>query len=96
LSPPQTLVRIEIEGTPFEVPDGDVVLSAIQYIVRELVPVLGRFCWSDECGNCEMTLARRGERGEERIRGCQTRVEDGMSLSDLRPDLRYWLSPKLR
>ena len=92
-SPP--LVRIEIEGTSFDVPRDDVVLSAVQYIVRDLVPVLGRFCWSDECGNCEMTLG--GSVGEgKRIRGCQTPVEEGMTLSELGPDIRYWLSHKLR
>lgn len=94
-SPPSRLIRIEIEGKPFDVPEGELLLSAIQYIVRDLVPVLGRFCWSDECGNCEVALAGSGSPEEERVRGCQTKVEEGMSIVALGPDLRYWLAPKL-
>ena len=52
------LVDIEIEGKTFTVPKGEVLLACIQYIVRDEVPVLGRFCWSNECGNCEMSVAR--------------------------------------
>ena len=89
------LVRIEIEGSPFHVPKGEVLLACVQYIVRDEVPVLGRFCWSNECGNCEMSIAKEGMLLPTRARGCQTTVEEGMRVSELTPDLRYWIHHKL-
>ena len=89
------LVRIEIEGTRFSVPAKAVLLACIQYIVKDEVPVLGRFCWSNECGNCEMSVAKADALLPTRTRGCQTEVEDGMRVSDLTPDLRYWIHHKL-
>ena len=89
------LVRIEIEGSPFDVPAGEVLLACIHYIVRDEVPVLGRFCWSNECGNCEMSVTKAASLLPTRVRGCQTVVENGMRIADLTPDLRYWIQKKL-
>lgn len=88
-------ISIQIEGRDFLVPAGDFLLAAVQYILREEVPALSRFCWSDECGNCEMTLTTEGE-VPRRVRGCQTKALPDMRLSELTPDLRYWLHGKLR
>ncbi len=88
------LVTIEIEGKSFEIPGGESLLVAIQHIVREETPVMGRFCWSDECGNCELLVSSGDD--SELLRACQTEVTDGMRLSQLKPDLRYWLHRKLR
>lgn len=92
---PPSLVSVLIEGTPFEVPSGEVLLACVQYIVRDEAPVLGRFCWSNECGNCEMSVRRKDALFPARERGCQTVVEEGMELSELGPDLRYWLHRRL-
>ena len=88
-------MRIEIEGRPFHVPKGEVLLACIQYIVGDHVPVLGRFCWSDECGNCEVFVTEAGALLPSRVRGCQSVVAHGMRLSELGPDLRYWIHRKL-
>ncbi|HSF18559.1 MAG TPA: 2Fe-2S iron-sulfur cluster-binding protein [Vicinamibacteria bacterium] len=89
------LVPIEVEGRSFEVPSGEVLLSCVHFLVRDETPVLGRFCWANECGNCEMSVKRRGSLFATRERGCQTLVEPGMELSGLTPELRYWLQRKL-
>jgi hypothetical protein len=89
------LVRIQIEGKSFDVPAGEVLLACVQYIVRAEVPVLGRFCWSNECGNCEISVARADALLPTRERGCQTVVEERMRLTDLSPELRYWLHRRL-
>ena len=88
-------MQVEIEGAVFSVPKGEVLLACIQYIVKDEVPVLGRFCWSNECGNCEMSVAKTGAMLPTRLRGCQTLVEEGMRVSELGPDLRYWIRHKL-
>ena len=89
------LVDIEVEGASFAVPKGEVLLACIQYIVRDEVPVLGRFCWSNECGNCEMSVATEESLLPTVARGCQTTVEAGMRVTNLTPDLRYWIQHKL-
>jgi hypothetical protein len=86
------LVSVTIDDRPFLVPRGEVLLACIQYIVSSVTPLLGRFCWSNECGNCEMSVRREEALLSSRLRGCQTTVEDGMELSELTPDLRYWLT----
>ena len=88
-------MQIEVEGSTFDVPKGEILLACIQYIVRDEVPVLGRFCWSNECGNCEMSVATVDALLPTRLRGCQTVVEEGMRIAELGPDLRYWIRHKL-
>jgi len=87
------LVRIRIEGRSFAVPENNMLLRCVQFIVDEGV-VLGRFCWNNECGNCEVTLQTADHAEPHRARGCQTPVQAGMILSELTPDLRYWLHRK--
>ena len=89
------LVEITIEGKTFEVPENNIILRCVQYIVDEDV-VPGRFCWNNECGNCEFSFRIGGETSVGRARGCQTLVQEGMALFDLTPDLRYWLRDKLK
>lgn len=93
--PFERLVDIEIEGKRFQVPENNLLLRCVQYLVESDV-ILGRFCWNDECGNCELNYRAPAQQASVRARGCQTVVEPGMSLSDLAPDLRYWLRDKLK
>ncbi len=93
--PFERLVKVTIEGKIFEVPENNILLRCVQYIVDEDV-VPGRFCWNNECGNCEMSLQQRNESQTRRARGCQTEVGDGMTLTELTPELKYWLSSKLK
>ena len=93
--PFERLVEITIEGKTFAVPEHNILLRCVQYIVDEGV-VPGRFCWNNECGNCEMTLRSPNDSQTRRVRGCQTEVEDLMIVTELTPELKYWLAKKLR
>ncbi len=42
-----------------------------------------------------MSIAKEGMLLPTRSRGCQTVVEEGMRVSELTPDLRYWIHYKL-
>ncbi len=53
--PFERLVDIEIEGISFAVPENNIVLRCVQFILDDDM-VLGRFCWNNECGNCEAHL----------------------------------------
>ena len=89
------LVRIEIEGKTFDVPENNILLRCVQYIMDEDV-VPGRFCWNNECGNCEVSCHITNVSAPRRARGCQTLVQEGMTLSDLTPELRFWIKDKLK
>ncbi len=91
----ERLVDIEIEGSSFAVPENNILLRCVQFILDEGM-VLGRFCWNNECGNCELTCQTPNQPEPQRARGCQTLVQEGMVLSELSPDLRYWLREKLK
>jgi len=92
--PFERLVDIQIEGSSFAVPEKNVLLRCVQFIVDEVA--LGRFCWNNECGNCELTWRTPDQPEPQRVRGCQTVVRAGMILAELTPDLRYWLQGKLK
>ncbi len=87
---------ILIEGQRFLVPVGETLLACIQDIVKVEFPVLGRFCWNNECGNCELSVKWIEALVPVQARGCQTVVEEGMELADLTPELSYYLRHKLR
>ena len=87
---------ILIEGQRFLVPAGETLLACIQDIVKAEFPVLGRFCWNNECGNCELSVKWGEALFPVRARGCQTVVEEGMELTELTPELSYYLRHKLR
>jgi hypothetical protein len=89
------LVTIEIEGRTFEVPENNILLRCFQYLIDESY-VPGRFCWNNECGNCELSCRASNATTPRRTRGCQTLVQEGMSLSELTPELRFWLKDKLK
>jgi NADH dehydrogenase/NADH:ubiquinone oxidoreductase subunit G len=89
------LLKIMVEGKTLEAPENNTLLRCFQYIDNQGV-VPGRFCWNNECGNCEVTLRTTAHPEPRRIRGCQTTVQEGMILSELTPELKYWLRDKLR
>ena len=57
--------------------------------------MLGRFCWNNECGNCELRVKWKDALFPVRARGCQTAVEEGMELTELTPELSYFIRHKL-
>jgi hypothetical protein len=61
---------------------------------EDVVP--GRFCWNNECGNCEVSCQDPEAPAPRLARGCQTLVRDGMALSELTPELRFWIREKLK
>ncbi|MGH9320328.1 MAG: 2Fe-2S iron-sulfur cluster-binding protein [Vicinamibacteria bacterium] len=92
---PAPPISIRIEGRAFRVPAGETLLTCIQDIVKAEFPVMGRFCWSNECGNCELSVRRRDALLPLPARGCRTIVEEGMEISELTPELRYFIHHKL-
>ena len=83
------LIRIEVLGRTIEIPDNNCLLRSLQYIAGEAI-AYGRFCWNDECGNCEVTcLTEAGT--PEVVRACQARVYPGMTITVLSEEIQLEL-----
>ena len=81
------LIRSEILDRVIEVPDNNCLLRSLQYVAGEAI-AYGRFCWNDECGNCEVTCVSP-ETGEPVVvRACQARVYPGMKITAVSEDVR--------
>ncbi|MFQ5700245.1 MAG: hypothetical protein ACE5HU_00185 [Acidobacteriota bacterium] len=74
------LIEIEVLGHRIEVPENNCLLRSLQYVLGEAI-AYGRFCWNDECGNCEMTCIFPDSRREKVVRACQARVCRGMKVT---------------
>jgi NADH dehydrogenase/NADH:ubiquinone oxidoreductase subunit G len=75
--PFEKLVKIDIEGTTFEVPENNTLLRGFQYLSIETVSY-GDFCWNGECLNCQVWL-RNGDK-EKAVLACRTNVAEGMEI----------------
>jgi NADH dehydrogenase/NADH:ubiquinone oxidoreductase subunit G len=75
--PFEKLVKIDIEGETFEVPENNTLLRGFQYLSIETVSY-GDFCWNGECLNCQVWL-RNGDK-EKAVLACRTNVAEGMAI----------------
>lgn len=75
--PFDNLVKIEIEGKTFEVPENNTLLRGFQYLSIETVSY-GDFCWNGECLNCQVWL-KNGDK-EKAVLACRTTVAEGMEI----------------
>ena len=80
------LIEIKVLGRRLEVPDNNCLLRSLQYVAGEAI-AYGRFCWNDECGNCEVSCRVPGKDGVKKVRGCQVLAEEGMEIVGLSTDL---------
>lgn len=72
------LIEIDVLGHKIQVPDNNCLLRSLQYVAGESI-AYGRFCWNDECGNCEVTC-ESASGAPEVVRACQARVHSGMKI----------------
>jgi ferredoxin len=75
--PFEKLVKIDIEGDTFEVPENNTLLRGFQYLSIETVSY-GDFCWNGECLNCQVWL-KNGDK-EKSVLACRTTVAEGMEI----------------
>ena len=88
--PYEKLVKISIMGKEFEVPEGNIMLRAFQYLAPENVPY-GRFCWNEECQYCRITYDT-GEGTKPHVAlSCKLTVLDGMRVTEINQEIRYCL-----
>jgi predicted molibdopterin-dependent oxidoreductase YjgC len=78
------LVRIDILGTVYEVPENNTLLRGFQYLSIESISY-GDFCWNGECLNCQVWL-KNGDK-EKAVLACRTNVADGMEIVKMSPGI---------
>lgn len=88
--PFEKLVKITIAEKEFQVPEGNIVLRAFQYLSPEDVS-LGRFCWNEECQYCRVHFDLGPETNERVALSCKLVVQEGMRITQVAQEIRYCL-----
>ena len=88
--PYERLVKITLGDKQFEVPEGNMLLRAMQYLAPENISY-GRFCWNEECQYCRVSFDL-GEGTQLRTAlSCKLMVQDGMRVTEVAQEIRYCL-----
>lgn len=88
--PYDKLVKITIGQELFEVPEGNMLLRAMQYLSPEDVSY-GRFCWNEECQYCRVNFDLGPGTNTRTALSCKLMVQDGMRVTEVAQEIRYCL-----
>ena len=89
--PYEKLVKITLGEKQFEVPDGNMLLRALQFLSPEDVSY-GRFCWNEECQYCRVIVRKPGSDKISQALSCKLMAEQGLEVVELAPELQWNLS----
>jgi len=84
------LVKITLADKEFSVPEGNMLLRAMQFLSPEDVSY-GRFCWNEECQYCRVTFDLGPDSQSRVALSCKLMVEDGMRVTEMAQEIRYCL-----
>src|ERR1700753_4258968 len=84
------LVKITIGDKDFEVPDGNMLLRAMQYLSPEDVSY-GKFCWNEECQYCRVNFDLGPETPVRTAISCKLMVQNGMRVTEVAQEIKYCL-----
>jgi 2Fe-2S iron-sulfur cluster protein len=88
--PYDKLVKITIGEKQFEVPDGNMLLRALQYLSPEDVSY-GRFCWNEECQYCRVNYDLGPQTQNRTAISCKLMVQEGMRVTEVAQEIKYCL-----
>jgi len=88
--PFEKLIKITVLGKECEVPEGNILLRALQYLAPETVPY-GRFCWNEECQYCRVHFDEGEGTPNSQGLACKLVVKDGMRITDANVEVKYCL-----
>jgi hypothetical protein len=80
-------LEISLLGRKVLVPLGDLLLRSFQFLYGNRIS-MGRFCWNNECGNCEVRCLLPGETREHTIRACMYEARAGMKITSVPLEFR--------
>ena len=82
--PYDRLVEIEICGVKHEVPENNSILRCLQFLDMEKISHAD-LCWNSDCLNCQVWVASGAK--EKALIACRSRVEEGMKIIRLSPEI---------
>jgi NADH dehydrogenase/NADH:ubiquinone oxidoreductase subunit G len=88
--PFENLVKISILGQEHQVPQGNILLRAFQYLAPEDVPY-GKFCWNEECQYCRVHYDVGEGTPVRTALSCKLVVQDGMRITEVAQEIKYCL-----
>jgi predicted molibdopterin-dependent oxidoreductase YjgC len=88
--PFEKLVTISIGGREFQVPEGNMLLRAFQYLSPEDV-AHGRFCWNEDCQHCRVNFDVGPDSPNRIALSCKLMVQEGMRVTEMAQEIRYCL-----
>ena len=88
--PYERLVKITVKGKEYEVPDGNMLLRAFQFLAPETIPY-GRFCWNEECQYCRVTYDMGEGTAQHVALSCKLMVQSGMRVVECAAEIKYCL-----
>lgn len=88
--PYDELITIKILGKQFQVPKGNMLLRAMQYLAPENI-AMGRFCWNEECQYCRVSFKASPDSPPRQALSCKLMVEPGMEVVEAAAEIRYCL-----
>lgn len=90
--PYENLIPIEVLGKRFEVPENNILLRQLQYVVPEVGS--GGYCWNAECRYCEIKYEVDGRTMTGLA--CRVKAVPNFKVTKLAPELKYNISEALR
>lgn len=84
------LVKINILGREFEVPENNTLLRCFQYLAPEAVSY-GRFCWNEECQYCRVSFGPGDESKTRTALSCKLMAQDGLRVREVTTEIKYCL-----
>lgn len=90
--PYDKLIPIEVLGKRFEVPENNILLRQLQFVVPDVGT--GGYCWNAECRYCEIKYEVDGRTMTGLA--CRVKAVPGFKVTKLAPELKYNVSEALR
>ena len=88
--PYEKLITIRLGDKEFEVPEGNMLLRAMQYLAPEDISY-GRFCWNEECQYCRVSFDLGPGTQTRAALSCKLMVQEGMHVGAMAQEIRYCL-----
>src|SRR5437588_11574846 len=82
------LVKITIAGKEFEVPEGNILLRAFQYLSPEEV-AHGRFCWNEEGQYCRVNFDLGPDTQNRTALSCILMVQEDRRITEVAQEMSY-------
>ena len=90
LRPFDKLVKIQVGGRVFEVPENNTLLRCFQQLAPEGVSY-GRFCWNEDCQYCRVTYDQGDGTPQRAALSCKLMVVEGIRVLEMTTEIRYCL-----